>query len=648
MRGGRASHWVAVVLTLALNAAAGPATRPYLPTTLDTAGLIAVLEEPSWGSRAVELSRKRQACDRITAATPEAARAVPALIHLLHDGRAAPPAATALGRLGPSVADDLLAAAHDDDPTCRRFAVQALAGLPAAVVEPPLIDLSRTDPDPTVRRWATFALCDLKLPSAGPGVMALLGGDSRPARMETLDEIARWPLTDAVAAELAQLIGRDRDAAQTDRAAAVLVGGHPRFTSIAGPLCSMAGWGDGRAGEAAALQVLSQYPAASWGGLAVALRCAGSPDGQSQGFALRILQRAKPDEIGPWLFTLAALSQSRDPNVQRGNLAAVYVKACGDYAAAGPTDGPAADRTLGALEKVVADANLTAEAKGPALKPLSRFGPRARRAAPAVARMLAGVETDDRVAAAEFLTAVAPAGAVADAAAVAAVVRGPAAVRLAAERYLLAEPAEAVPLLPALIDDNQPDVRAAGLDLAGRLPAGNAELVRRVSGLTADPAGDVRHTAWTLLNTWSHGAVAKSVAATLVEHPPALALAAVDPNSRVRSEAQSVATAAGLTVPEPQARQPTTVVAPAWTPGVRLLRAARVVVAVAMTVLALLVVVAVAVVWSLARSAHAHVEADPRVGNRPPGTMVFCVRCRAVLPQTSRFCRRCGLVRLPR
>ena len=645
--------WLASWATLAAGQAP-PASRPYLSPTLDTAGLIAVLDEPAWGNRTVELYRKRQACDRLNAATPDVGRAVPALVHLLHDERAAQPAAAALGRLGSLAVDDVLAAARDDDPTCRRYAVRALAVLPIATAGPALEDLSRSDPDPVVNRWATFALCDLKSPAAGPAVAALLRDGNRAARMETLQAIARWPLTDEAAAAVANLVVCP-DPELSDRATGLLLRDRPPFTTVAAPLCSAARWGDGRPGEAAALQVLLGYPDAQFGAVDLAIRCLTSPNGQSQSFALRMLQAAKPADLGPYLFPLACLSQNRNANVQQGNVRAAYVRGCNDYAAGGPTDGPLADRTLNGLASVLDDTRLSSDLKNPALRALARFGPRARRAVPAAAVILGGdAFGGDRVAAAEFLTTLAPAGATADAAALRAIGDGTDDVRLAAERYLLAEPTAAVPLLPKLVGDSRPDVRAVGLDLAGRLPAGDADLTRRVSALTADPAGDVRLTAWSLLNTWTHGTAAAAVLKVLAEHPPATALAAGDPNPRLRSEAHAVATIAGFDFSAPSPPQPAASPLPragsSWHLGPAAVRTARVAAEVAAIVLLVMALAAVAVVWLLARSAARHVgqhEPSPEVAAAQavdPRPAAHCVRCRAVLPSTSRYCRRCGLV----
>ena len=625
-----------------------PSTQPYLSPALDTAGLIAVLGEPAWGTRTVELYRKRQACDRLTAATPDVRRAVPALVHLLHDGRAAPPAAAALGRLGSLAADDVLAAAHDDDPTCRRSAAGALVAVGLPTAEPPLVDLSRNDPDPSVARSATYALCQLRSAAAGPAVVALLGDGDHAVRLETLAAIAHWPLTDAAAAAVANLVGSP-DAAVSDRATAVLLGGHPRYTDVVAPLCSAARWGDGRPGEAAALQVLLAYPDARFGAVDLALRCLTSPNGQSQALALRMLRQAGPDQVGPSLFQLACLSQNRGVNVQLGNVRAAYVKGCDDYAAGGPTDGPDADKTLEALTSVLDDTRLSSATKNPALRSLARFGTRARRAGPAAAAILGGdVFGGDRVAAAEFLTTLAPAGAAADAAAVRAIKDGPDDVRVAAERYLLAEPAAAVPLLPTLVGDARTPVRAAGLDLAARLPATDADLTRRVSALTADPAGDVRLTAWSLLNTWAHGPTAPAVLKVLAEHPPSVALAAADPDPRVRSEARAVAAVGGFDVPvatsTPGMVRPPV---PAWRSGATLVRTARIVAVVGLACLVLLAATFAVVVRLLARSADRHVgpQAAPTPVPLPavPVPLATCTRCRAVFPRAVRFCRRCGL-----
>jgi hypothetical protein len=209
---------------------------------------------------------------------------------------------------------------------------------------------------------------------------------------------------------------------------------------------------------------------------------------------------------------------------------------------------------------------------------------------------------------------------------------------LAAGRYLLAEPSVAVALLPKLLSDARPAARAAGLDLAGQMPVGDVDLTRRTAALTADPATDVRLTAWTLLDQWVHGPASAAVVATLRDRPPAVAAAATDPDPHLRAVAHAVVAAAGLdrlpSAPTHDDANPSVLGTgrnPARTIGLT-----------ATVVLIVLVAVVILVVRQLLQTIPQTVPAVPQPDPAVPPQMV-CNRCRGRVPSTSRFCRRCGL-----
>ena len=545
--------WItSFVLIATVWSASARGDPPPLAADLGVEGLVAVLNERPPGDRSAELDRKRQACDRVTPALPDVGSIVPALVRLLGDPRAAPPAVAALVRLGPLAGAEVLAAGRSDDAVVRLNAARATAGLGRAA-EPLLVDLSGNDPDPAVARAATYGLCAIRSPAASGPLVKLLATGTPEVRREALRAMDGWPLTSPAARQVAGLVAWAAVDPETAAAARVVV-----TRDKSRPLAVLRGLtaaiDGGGPSQAAALSVLAEYPRTTEGRTLIAARCVGSSDASARGQALRILHDSGAADLGPALYDLAVLAENRDRNLPE--LADVYAAATAELATATPGDTDRDRQTFDALVRILDAPDLSAGPRSAALAVARRYGPaEAGRTVPGAARLLgdARVGVDARVAAADVLVTVAPAGSAADTAATDAVRDGPTAVRVAAARYLAADPAVAAAAVPVLASARDPAARAAALQLSAAVPAPEAELLQTVARLTDDPDAGVRRLAWANLLNRTTGPAAPALRSALDTPAPRYI---ADPS--VRAVADAVLTAVGLPAARSAPVPPTT------------------------------------------------------------------------------------------
>jgi hypothetical protein len=468
--------------------------------------LIKVLNEPAWGDRDVELFRKSQAIGAISPSLPDAKRAIPSLLSLLHDPGTARLAAGALVGLGDVARDEILKAARDPDAAVRAQVVRAISPM-GKDAEPLLADLSRNDPDPAVRVAATKALVAIGSPEAGPPLLAMLSATGVKVRVEAAQSIwqnANWVLTDQVAAKLAEcLLSNDLEL----REPAVFIlereHNHPKQV-LAGAYFAAERGADG---GAAGMRVIAAYPATR-ASVAFAAQRLSSQNGQTSQYAMDLLRRSGP-------LVLTALPQlasvaSGQRTAHSGNVREMLFDVCSHLPGNGQPQVPpelspmTPQALLDALMQVAGDSRYAIAVRAIALEPLSRWGSKAGRATPAaiaILRSQAAVKRDRQIAI-QYLANRAPAGYDADNALMTAIEANPEEIAAAGEQYMLAAGPSFYPMIARALSAPRDPTRLIAVHVCAQIPKPDRALALALCRTAINRYGDVRSESLRVLQTW--------------------------------------------------------------------------------------------------------------------------------------------------
>lgn len=495
-----------LIACIAARAQTTASTRPTLDPNLGVEDLIKVLNEPAWGDRNVELFRKKQAIGEISASLPDAKRAIPSLLNLLHDPGTARLAAGALVGLGDAARDEILKAARDSDPAVRAQVVRAISPM-GTDAEPLLVDLSRNDADPAVRIAATNGLLAIGSAEAGPPLLAMLSAGSNKVRVEAAQSIwqnPNWPLTDAVAAKLAEcLLIADRELREPATFILEREHNHPKQVLPGAYQAAERGADGGAAG----MRVIAAYPATR-ASVVFAAQRASSQNGQTSQYAMDLLRRSGPLVLSalPPLATLASAQHA----AQSGNVRAMLFDVCSHLPGHGQPQVPpelspmTPQALLDALVQVANDEKYSIAVRAIALEPLSRWGPKAGWATPAaiaILRSQAAVKRDRQIAI-QYLTNHAPGGYDADNAVVTAIEANPDEIAAAGEQYMLAAGPAFYPMIARVLSAPREPARLIAIHVCAQISKPDRAMALALCRTAISGYGDVRSETLRVLQSW--------------------------------------------------------------------------------------------------------------------------------------------------
>jgi HEAT repeat protein/ribosomal protein L40E len=467
---------------------------------------------------------------------------------------------------------------------------------------------------------------------ASPMLVQLLREKDVKNQLEVMHAMHDWPLTQAVAIELARATSSPSDLVRFT-AVDLLVHDRSRFMDVLLYL-GTAHWGEGQLGEYEGLEVIAVYPRVNWG---AAVSCLTSRNPRSARLAQDMVSRMGPRAI-PWLTQIAGLAGNQWTQ-ERGNIKLVYESVCHSLEGTGePTKtelkGIEPKRLLESLLSIIGNQQLDPGLKVIALGPLQRFGDNARPAVAQTAGLLSNPLPDSEQARVlDFLSQYAPVGYAANQGAIRALAGSSVELRVAAEHYLAIAGTSVYPQLLQLLHGS-PNEALSAIHVMQTLPAPDKVLADGLVQQLSNGDPEVRRAAIALLETWLSPRSTTQPQSVLIDCRGQVRPLTSDPDPVVREHAEAIVKLLNIALADtavspaiPAAIPPATIHAAlpiAWHH-----------VFVAVTVL-LLVAVAGGwiVVHSLSKQAQSHIQ---------DSTKIKCERCRAIIPEKSRFCRRCGL-----